>query len=160
MRTSDERPLESILFRMVPVFLLSALMISGCGGSQDTAEEHRKLSLRLEHRPPGSVPAGQEVEIRALVRSSLENARLQAWLRLVGDGEDVRIPMTLEDGGEARGTIPGHERGDVLRYVIEARDAEAAEEHWREHLLIDADKWDPGRRPTTREPGRQRRLSR
>jgi hypothetical protein len=123
LRISHRRAFATGLLWIVPLLLASLVTVSGCGRSRETAEEHRKLSLRLEHTPPGKVPAGQDVEIQALVRSSLENPRLQAWLRLVGDEEDVRIPMTLQENGEARGTIPGHERGVVLRYVIEARDA-------------------------------------
>lgn len=123
MRISGQQAFTAGLSWILLILLLAAFALSGCGRSRDTAEEHRKLSLRLEHRPPGRVPAGQEVDIQALVRSSLENPRLQAWLRLVGDEEDVRIPMTLQENGEAHGTIPGHERGVVLRYVIEARDA-------------------------------------
>jgi hypothetical protein len=102
--------------------LLAMPMVAACSGG-DSAEEHRRLSLRLEHDPPGSVPADHEVELRARVKSSLDTHRVEAWLRVDEGGETRKIPLQLEEDGEARGTISGRPRGAVVRYALEARDA-------------------------------------
>lgn len=96
----------------------------GCG-SRDSAEEHRRLSLRVEHRPPGRTPADSESEIHATVRSSLEAPRLEAWVRILGDREedDEQIPLRISETGEAVAKLPAHSKGTVIRYVVEARDA-------------------------------------
>ncbi len=101
----------------------AAAFAAGCGSGRDSAEEHRKLSLRLEHDPPGSVPAGHEVEIHARVRSSLEPRRVEAWIRLDENGEVRKIPLRIDDTGDASGRIPARARGTTLRYALEARDA-------------------------------------
>jgi hypothetical protein len=103
-----------------------ALMLSGSGclSDGDTAEEHRKLSLRIEHLPPSRALAGEEVELSARVQSSLEGPRIEAWVRVLGDdGGEEKIDLELSADGEAVARIPGGERGEVVRYVIEAKDA-------------------------------------
>jgi hypothetical protein len=103
--------------------LLALAVVPACS-KRDAAEEHRKLSLRLEHRPPGHADAGTDVELRARVHSSLEGPKLEAWARVLGGDEgDVRYPMEISDDGTAVCRIPGRPRGEELRYVIEARDA-------------------------------------
>lgn len=107
-----------------PVVLVLALLAAGCGGSRDSAEEHRRLSLRVEHQPPRRVVAGEEAEIRAIIRSSLEAPRLEAWVRVIqDDGTEDRIPLRITETGEAIGRLPAAPRGTVIRYVVEARDA-------------------------------------
>lgn len=98
--------------------------ILGCGSGRDVVEVHRRLSLRLEHQPPKRADADREAEIRARIRSSLEQPQLAAWIRLIEeDGEERRIPLDLVASGDAVGHIPKHARGDVVKYVIEAKDA-------------------------------------
>ena len=60
--------------------LLTLLLVAsaGCGSGRDVAEVHRRLSLRLEHRPPERALAEQAAEIRARVQSSLESPQLTA----------------------------------------------------------------------------------
>jgi hypothetical protein len=107
--------------RLVALLMLATL--SACS-PRDAVEEHRKLSLRLEHRPPAHAVAGEDAEIRARIQSSLEGPRIEAWVRILHDeGEDERIALTMGADGEARGTIPARPRGTELRYVVEARDA-------------------------------------
>lgn len=109
---------------LVPLLLMLTLgAVSACGPDTDTAEEHRRLSLRVEHDPPGRHPAGENAPIRADINSSLERPRLEAWIRLVGSEPEVRIPLRITEDGEAVGEIAAGERGDKVRYVIEARDA-------------------------------------
>jgi hypothetical protein len=112
------------VFRLLPWLL--ALMVLGSCGRQDTVEEHRKLSLRLEHRPPVSVPANEPVDLRATVQSSLEGPKIEVWVRILGadgaDGADEILPFTLS-GTEARCVLPARPKGGEVRYVIEARDA-------------------------------------
>jgi hypothetical protein len=104
--------------------LLSLAFVSGCGSNRDSAEEHRKLSLRVEHLPPVRTSASEDVEIHASVRSSLDGATLEAWMRILHPGgEDERIPFAIGSGGAAIARLPAHGRGQVIRYVIEARDA-------------------------------------
>jgi hypothetical protein len=104
--------------------LLVTASLVGCGGDRDAVEQHRRLSLRVEHVPPGRAEAGREAEIHARILSSLESPRLEAWLRIVdGQGEDERIPLVIGPEGTAIGHLPGRPRGTVVRYVIEARDA-------------------------------------
>lgn len=98
-------------------------VVSACGRGGHVAEEHRKLSLRLEHSPPKSGPADHEIEIQARLRSSLESPRLECWIRVWDEGDSHKISMRLEGDGEARGRLPSRPRGTVLRYSIEARDA-------------------------------------
>lgn len=89
----------------------------------DTVEEHRKLSLRLEHRPPGRTPAGETVDLHATVQSSLDGPKIEAWVRVLGtEGDDEIYPLTLS-GADARCRLPARPKGDEIRYVIEARDA-------------------------------------
>jgi hypothetical protein len=103
--------------------LLALAALSGCS-RQDAVEEHRKLSLRLEHRPPERAVADEDAEIRARIQSSLEGPRIEAWIRVLNDaGDDQRIAMTVGSDGEARGAIPARPRGTDVRYVVEARDA-------------------------------------
>ncbi|MBZ0269423.1 hypothetical protein K8I85_14810 [bacterium] len=98
--------------------------VAGCGSHRDSAEEHRRLSLRVEHRPPVRTPAGEEAEIHALVRSSLEAPRLEGWIRILGtEGQEKRIPLKIGETGDAVAHLPAHPRGTVLRYVVEAQDA-------------------------------------
>ena len=98
--------------------------MAGCGSNRESAEEHRKLSLRVEHLPPVRVHAGEEVEMHASIRSSLEGAKLEAWVRVLRPGEDdERIPFRIASDGNAVAHLPASERGTVLRYVIEAKDA-------------------------------------
>lgn len=107
-----------------PLLALLALAVLSACSRQDAVEEHRKLSLRLEHRPPARAVADEAAEIRARIQSSLEGPRIEAWVRVLDDaGEDERIAMTIGGDGEARGTIPARPRGTELRYVVEARDA-------------------------------------
>lgn len=103
------------------VFLGSA----GCDSGRDVAEVHRRLSLRLEHRPPESADADKDAEIRARIQSSLEQPQLVAWIRVIGaDGStEKRIALELVDSGDALGRIPARHRGESVRYVIEAKDA-------------------------------------
>jgi hypothetical protein len=109
-----------MLLRLRTIVL--ALFLASCAGG-DSAEEQRKLSLRLEHDPPGSVPAEHEVEILARIKSSLETHRVEAWLRVDEGGQTRRIPLHIDENGEARGTLPERPRGTVIRYALEARDA-------------------------------------
>ncbi len=123
-------------------WIVATLSVLGCGANRDSAEEHRKLSLRIEHRPPIHAPAHEDVEIRALVQSSLDAPRMEAWVRVVapevegdaaaeGDEDtaeapaptDVRIALRIESDGQALALIPGRAKGEVVHYVIEARDA-------------------------------------
>ncbi|HMB67834.1 MAG TPA: hypothetical protein VKU85_00935 [bacterium] len=105
------------------VVALALAVLPACS-PRDAVEEHRKLSLRLEHRPPVRAVAGEDAEIHALIQSSLEGPRIEAWIRILHDeAEDERIAMTLGADGEAHGTIPAQPRGTDLRYVVEARDA-------------------------------------
>jgi hypothetical protein len=104
------------------ILLLIVLSIAACAGG-DSAEEQRRLSLRLEHDPPGSVPAEHDAEVVARIKSSLETHRVEAWLRIDEGGETRKIPLHIDENGEARGTIPGRPRGTVIRYALEARDA-------------------------------------
>jgi hypothetical protein len=107
----------------VPLLLVLAAALSSCS-DRDVVEEHRRLSLRLEHRPPETAVAGQDLEIHALITSSLESPKTEAWVRLVGDPEnEKRISMEIASSGEAVGRIPARPRGEEIRYVIEARDA-------------------------------------
>ncbi len=141
------RPLAaSIRVGALVVLVLASLSILGCGANRDTAEERRKLSLRIEHRPPTHSPAHEDVEIRALVQSSLDTPRMEAWVRVIAppatpddeSGEeaddeagaqapapppDRRIPLRIGTDGEAVAQIPGRAKGEVVHYVIEARDA-------------------------------------
>lgn len=113
-------------FRFIASGLLALLSLAATPACapHDAVEEHRKLSLRLEHRPPGHAPAGEDAEIRARIQSSLEGPRIEAWIRILGDsGADERIPLEIGGDGEAHGAIPARPRGTELRYVIEARDA-------------------------------------
>ena len=105
--------------------LLTLLLVAsaGCGSGRDVAEVHRRLSLRLEHRPPERALAEQAAEIRARVQSSLESPQLTAWVRIIGDESEERIALSLSSSGDAVGRIPAHSRGEVVRYVIEAKDA-------------------------------------
>ncbi len=105
------------------IIIVALLAIAGCSGRGDSAEEHRRLSLRLEHDPPGGVPAEREVELHARITSSLEPHRVDAWLRVEEDGDTRRIALHVDDTGEATGTIPPRPRGSVIRYALEARDA-------------------------------------
>ncbi|MGQ0721820.1 MAG: hypothetical protein ACT4PE_09640 [Candidatus Eiseniibacteriota bacterium] len=105
------------------VLLLAAALLPACSPN-DVVEEHRRLSLRLEHRPPEKAQAGEDLEIHALITSSLEAPRTEAWVRLVGDPEnEKRIAMKIASSGEAVARIAAHPRGEEIRYVIEARDA-------------------------------------
>lgn len=110
-------------FAVTIAFAASLGALSGCGGGKDAAEEHRKLSLRLEHDPPGSVPADHEVELHARIKSSLEPHRVEAWVRLDEDGDIRKIPLHLDASGDATGSLPARRRGTTLRYALEARDA-------------------------------------
>lgn len=103
---------------------LPLILMGGCGSNRESAEEHRKLSLRVEHLPPVRTQAGEDAEIHASVRSSLDGAKLEAWMRILNPGgEDERIPFVLGEDGSAIARLPARERGEVVRYVIEARDA-------------------------------------
>lgn len=100
-----------------------ALVATGCSEG-DLAEEHVKLFLRIEHLPPDRARADEDVVLRAIIESSLEGPKLEAWVRIDSEGDQVeRIPLEIGEGGVASATIPGRPRGTVLRYVIEARDA-------------------------------------
>ncbi len=106
---------------LIPTLLL---VLAGCSGSRDSAEEHRRLSLRVEHQPPQRVVANEDAELHALIVSSLEAPRLEAWIRVLGpDGAEERIPLRISEDGSAVGRIPARPRGTKLRYVVEARDA-------------------------------------
>lgn len=105
------------------VALLALAVLPSCS-PRDAVEEHRKLSLRLEHRPPARATAGEDAEIRARIQSSLEGPKIEAWVRILNDsGEDERIPLVIGSDGEAHATIPAQPRGTEIHYVIEARDA-------------------------------------
>jgi hypothetical protein len=96
----------------------------GCASNRDVSEVHRRLSLRLEHRPPQRVRAGQDAEIRARIESSLEQPQLSAWIRVIAkDGSEKKIPLEIVDSGDALGHIPGQPKGTTVRYVVEAKDA-------------------------------------
>ena len=121
-------PLRPRSHRFAPaaVLLLSVgwLAAAGCGPGRESAEEHRRLSLRIEHRPAGRAVAGEDAVIRALVQSTLDTPRIEAWVRILGeDGGDERLPLVLGPDGEAVATLPGRAKGSVVRYVIEASDA-------------------------------------
>lgn len=105
------------------VLAVLAIACSGCTEG-DLAEEQVKLFLRIEHLPPGRANADEDVTLRAIIESSLEGPKLEAWVRIEGEtGQDERVPLEIGEGGVATATIPGRPRGTVLRYVIEARDA-------------------------------------
>jgi hypothetical protein len=112
--------------RFFRLFLAAlAVMLSGCSQG-DLAEEHVKLFLRIEHLPPDRAKADEDVVLRAIIESSLEGPKLEAWIRIEGvgeNGQDERIPLEIGESGVASATVPGRPRGTVLRYVIEARDA-------------------------------------
>lgn len=111
----------SLVALLVAAGLLAA---AGCGANRDSAEEHRRLSLRVEHRPPVRTPAGEEAEVHATIRSSLEAPRLEGWIRILGaDGEDERVPLKVTETGDAVAHLPARPRGTVIRYVVEAQDA-------------------------------------
>jgi len=115
-------PFRKGLVSVACVLALAALA-AGCG-RRDKVEEHRKLSLRLEHRPPLSAVAGEETELHALVQSSLEGPRPEAWVRILGaPGTERKIPMEVGPDGRAACRLEGQPRGTVIDYVIEARDA-------------------------------------
>jgi hypothetical protein len=105
--------------------LLLAVLVgaNGCGDGRDVAEVHRRLSLRLEHHPPGRTLADKDAEIRARAQSSLEAPQLTAWVRIVEADDETRIPLRFVSSGDAVGRIPARHRGEVVRYVIEAKDA-------------------------------------
>jgi len=103
--------------------ILLPFALAGCSGNGDAVEQHRRLSLRIEHVPAGRTDAGQDAEIRARIQSSLESPRLEAWVRIVSGEEEERIRLEIGPDGEAVGKLPGQPRGTVIRYVIEARDA-------------------------------------
>src|SRR5262245_31762676 len=108
------------------LFLFLIFNGAGCDSGRDVAEVHRRLSLRLEHRPPGRADADKDAEIRARIQSSLEQPNLVAWIRVTGGegGEgDKRIPLELTDSGDALGRIPARHRGETVHYAIEAKDA-------------------------------------
>lgn len=118
MRNRAQRDLPCL----VGALLLVAVSV-GCE-RHDTVEEHRKLSLRLEHDPPRTAIAGEEVEIRALIQSSLEGPRPEAWLRIVGpSGSERTLAMAVDPEGRATCRLEGRPRGTTIDYVIEARDA-------------------------------------
>lgn len=101
-----------------------AVVLAGCSSGRDVAEVHRRLSLRIEHRPPERALAGEDAEIRARVQSSLEVPQLSAWIRVLqDDGTETRIPLRFVDAGDAVGRLPARDRGHVTRYVLEAKDA-------------------------------------
>jgi hypothetical protein len=102
---------------------LAVPMLGGCGGKRDTAEEHRKLSLRIEHLPPRRSAAGEEVELSARVQSSLDGPKLEAAVTVLEPEGERRHPLPLAEDGSGALTLPGLDRGEVLRYYIEARDA-------------------------------------
>ena len=118
------RPFDFLLRTLGLVLALAIpLLSSGCSDG-DLAEEHVKLFLRIEHLPPERAAADEDVNLRAVIQSSLEGPKLEAWVRIVGDAEtDERIPLTITDDGVATAVLPGGPRGEVVRYVIEARDA-------------------------------------
>ena len=103
--------------------ILLPFALAGCSGNGDTVEQHRRLSLRIEHVPPRRADAGQDAEIRARIQSSLESPRLEAWVRILTGEEEERVRLEIGPDGEAVGQLPGQPRGTVVRYVIEARDA-------------------------------------
>ena len=105
--------------------LLSLLPVVPACSKGDLAEEQVKLFLRIEHLAPEEVQAGEDVTLRAVIESSLQGPKLEAWVRIVrGEGEsDERIPLQISADGVATAKVPGRPRGTVLRYVIEARDA-------------------------------------
>jgi hypothetical protein len=103
--------------------ILAVAGILGCGDKRETAEEHRRLSLRLEHVPLRRAAADEPVELRATIQSSLEGPRLEAWVRVLGDDKEERVSMRIGSGGEATATLPARPRGAEIRYVIEAQDA-------------------------------------
>lgn len=109
----------------LPLLLgLVLLAATGCSTGRDVAEVKQQLSLRLEHRPPRTSPAGEKAEIRARVLSSLEAPHLTAWIRVLEeDGTETRIPLRFVDAGDAVGRLPARKRGEVTRYVLEAKDA-------------------------------------
>jgi len=99
------------------------LAISGCS-ERDLAEEHVKLFLRIEHLPPERARADEDVVLQAIIESSLEGPKLEAWIRIQGEGDRAeRIPLVIGENGVASATVPGQPRGTVLRYIVEARDA-------------------------------------
>ena len=105
--------------------LLSLVPVVPACSKGDLAEEQVKLFLRIEHLAPGEVQAGEDVTLRAVIESSLQGPKLEAWVRIVrGEGEsDERIPLQISADGVATAKIQARPRGTVLRYVIEARDA-------------------------------------
>ena len=109
---------------VVPALLLALSLVTACSSGRDVAEVHRRLSLRLEHRPPERAMAGQDAEIRARVQSSLEVPQLSAWIRVLeADGTETRLPLRFVDSGDAVGRLPGRPRGAVTHYILEAKDA-------------------------------------
>ena len=107
------------------LLLFVILSGAGCDSGRDVAEVHRRLSLRLEHHPPGRADADKDAEIRARIQSSLEQPNLVAWIRIVGEGDqgEKRIPLELTGSGDALGRIPARHRGETVHYAIEAKDA-------------------------------------
>jgi hypothetical protein len=106
-------------------FALLALVatVPACSDG-DLAEEHVKLFLRIEHLAPEEVKADEDVTLRAIIESSLQGPKLEAWVRIVREGQtEERIPLEISADGVASAKIPGRPRGTVLHYVIEARDA-------------------------------------
>jgi hypothetical protein len=107
-------------------FLLAGILVggAGCGSNGDIAEVHRRLSLRLEHRPPERAEADKDAEIRARIQSSLDQPQVVAWIRLIdANGGEKRLPLEIVGSGDALGRIPAQHRGVTVRYVIEAKDA-------------------------------------
>jgi hypothetical protein len=111
--------------RILGLLFATLLLFVGSGcADRDLAEEHVKLFLRIEHLPPGRTQADEEVVLRAVIESSLDGSKLEAWVRIVGEGDtDERIRLQIAEGGVGSATVPGRPRGEVIQYVIEARDA-------------------------------------
>lgn len=101
-----------------------AVLLTGCASDHDVAEVHRRLSLRLEHRPPERAESDKDAEIRARIQSSLEQPGLAAWIRVIDpSGTEKKLPLDIGGSGDAVGRIPAQKRGVIIHYVIEARDA-------------------------------------
>ncbi len=109
------------IWALLPLLVAS---LAACGPGRDSAEEHRKLSLRIEHSPPGRAAADSSIDLHALVQSSLDHPRIEAWIRILGqEGDDQRVPLALGPEGEATATLDGRPKGTIVRYVVEAQDA-------------------------------------
>ncbi|MFL5366329.1 MAG: hypothetical protein ACJ781_12725 [Myxococcales bacterium] len=91
---------------------------NGAHGSQ-----HRPLPPVVQHRkPPGDLPAGQEVTVRARIRADGPISSTALHVRDPGQNRDTILPMHRVEGDTYEATIPADRAHGTLEYRIAARD--------------------------------------